>query len=69
MYVKQKQEFSSCGFTLVKSILLLEKHDDCFCSSFMQVLKKRPTVTIHGSGVHKGLSDVAFASNHNSRLV
>ena len=35
----------------------------------MQVLKKRPTIGVHGCVVQKGLSDVAFSSNDKSRLV
>lgn len=38
-----------------------------FCSSYMQVLRKRPTGTKFD--VHRGLSDIAFSSNDNSRLV
>lgn len=38
-----------------------------FCFSYMQVLRKRPTGT--KSDVHRGLSDIAFSSNSNSRLV
>ncbi|WOH07818.1 hypothetical protein DCAR_0727252 [Daucus carota subsp. sativus] len=33
----------------------------------VKVLRKRPSVSIHGSGVHKGLSDVAFTSRDDSR--
>lgn len=40
-----------------------------FCETLMQVLRKRPSVSIHGSGVHKGLSDVAFTSRDDSRYV
>ncbi|KAL2538609.1 putative LRR receptor-like serine/threonine-protein kinase [Forsythia ovata] len=35
----------------------------------MQVLRKRPSVTIHGCYVHKGLFDIAFSSGDNSRSV
>lgn len=35
----------------------------------MQKLKKRPTVGVHGCVVPKGLSDVAFSPNDNSRSV
>ncbi|KAA8549555.1 hypothetical protein F0562_001427 [Nyssa sinensis] len=34
----------------------------------VEVLRKRPTITVHGHDVHKGLSDIAFASNDDSRL-
>uniref|UniRef100_A0A7C9AGZ0 Uncharacterized protein n=1 Tax=Opuntia streptacantha TaxID=393608 RepID=A0A7C9AGZ0_OPUST len=34
----------------------------------VEVLRKRPAVTIHGSDIHKGLSDVAFASSGDSRV-
>lgn len=35
----------------------------------MQVLKTRNNVTVHGSDIHKGLSDIAFTSIDDSRLV
>lgn len=35
----------------------------------MQVLRKRPTINVHGCNGHTGLSDIAFPSNDNSRLV
>ncbi|GAB2276983.1 hypothetical protein Dimus_011692 [Dionaea muscipula] len=35
----------------------------------VEVLRKRPAVTIHGYDIHKGLSDVAFASTDRSRVV
>ncbi|KAL1807869.1 hypothetical protein ACET3Z_024859 [Daucus carota] len=35
----------------------------------VKVLRKRPSVSIHGSGVHKGLSDVAFTSRDDSRVL
>lgn len=35
----------------------------------MQILKTRNTVTVHGSDIHKGLSDIAFTSTDDSRLV
>lgn len=34
-----------------------------------EMLRKRPTLTIHGRGVHNGLSDVAFISSDESRLL
>lgn len=34
-----------------------------------QVLRTRPTISLHGSNIHKGLSDIAFTSNDDSRLV
>ncbi|KAL2538603.1 Uncharacterized protein Fot_19994 [Forsythia ovata] len=33
----------------------------------IHVLRKRPSVTIHGCYVHKGLFDIAFSSGDNSR--
>lgn len=33
----------------------------------MQVLRKRPNITVHGLNVHKGFSDIAFSSDDNSR--
>ncbi|KAM7497244.1 hypothetical protein LguiA_021658 [Lonicera macranthoides] len=35
----------------------------------VEVLRLRPTVNVHGQGVHKGLSDVAFTSNDDSRVL
>ncbi|KAL2456524.1 Transducin/WD40 repeat-like superfamily protein [Forsythia ovata] len=35
----------------------------------VEVLRKRPTITVHGCSVHKGLSDIAFSSGDNSRLL
>lgn len=35
----------------------------------VEVLRKRPTITVHGCSVHKGLSDIAFSSDDNSRLL
>jgi hypothetical protein len=35
----------------------------------MQILKTRNTVTVLGSDIHKGLSDIAFTSIDDSRLV
>ncbi|KAL2555712.1 Uncharacterized protein Fot_00451 [Forsythia ovata] len=32
------------------------------------VLRKRPTVTVHGCSVHKCLFDIAFCSGDNSRV-
>ncbi|CAL5423909.1 unnamed protein product [Camellia sinensis] len=34
----------------------------------VEVLRKRPTVTIHGFDVQRGFSDIAFSSNNDSRL-
>ncbi|CAH9094698.1 unnamed protein product [Cuscuta europaea] len=34
----------------------------------MDVLRKRPTISINGYMTRKGLSDIAFSSNNNSRL-
>ncbi|KAL5537966.1 hypothetical protein UlMin_042325 [Ulmus minor] len=34
-----------------------------------QVLRTRQTISLHGSNVHKGLSDIAFTSIDNSRLL
>ncbi|XP_047965682.1 uncharacterized protein LOC125210142 isoform X2 [Salvia hispanica] len=35
----------------------------------VEVLKKRPNITVHGLNVHKGFSDIAFSSDDNSRLL
>ncbi|XP_009628265.1 uncharacterized protein LOC107821680 [Nicotiana tabacum] len=35
----------------------------------VEVLKKRPTISVHGYNVHKGFSDIAFCSNDDSRLL
>ncbi|KAK9999909.1 hypothetical protein SO802_019512 [Lithocarpus litseifolius] len=35
----------------------------------VEVLRTRQTVTVHGSDSHKGLSDIAFTSIDDSRLV
>nr|XP_027101268.1 uncharacterized protein LOC113720809 isoform X1 [Coffea arabica]XP_027101269.1 uncharacterized protein LOC113720809 isoform X1 [Coffea arabica]XP_027101270.1 uncharacterized protein LOC113720809 isoform X1 [Coffea arabica]XP_027101271.1 uncharacterized protein LOC113720809 isoform X1 [Coffea arabica]XP_027101272.1 uncharacterized protein LOC113720809 isoform X1 [Coffea arabica]XP_027101273.1 uncharacterized protein LOC113720809 isoform X1 [Coffea arabica]XP_027101274.1 uncharacterized prot len=35
----------------------------------VEVLKKRPTIGVHGCVVQKGLSDVAFSSNDKSRVL
>ncbi|GFP93233.1 protein tesmin/tso1-like cxc 2 [Phtheirospermum japonicum] len=32
----------------------------------VEVLRKRPNVTVHGFNVHKGFSDIAFSSDENS---
>jgi hypothetical protein len=42
---------------------------DNSCSLLMQVLKTRNNVTVHGPDIHKGLSDIAFTSIDDSRLV
>ncbi|KAK2974783.1 hypothetical protein RJ640_026759 [Escallonia rubra] len=34
----------------------------------VKVLRKRASVTVHGSDVHKGVSDIAFTSNDDSRV-
>ncbi|KAL6502976.1 hypothetical protein OROHE_024144 [Orobanche hederae] len=34
----------------------------------IEVLRKRPNITVHGFNVHKGFSDIAFSSDDNSRL-
>ncbi|XP_074310531.1 uncharacterized protein LOC141646559 isoform X2 [Silene latifolia] len=34
----------------------------------VEVLRKKPALTIHGVDVHKGLSDVAFTSSDDSRI-
>ncbi|GMP88188.1 hypothetical protein CsSME_00040261 [Camellia sinensis var. sinensis] len=34
-----------------------------------EVLRKRPTVTIHGFDVQRGFSDIAFSSNNDSRVL
>ena len=39
------------------------------CSLLIQVLRTRQAVTVHGSDNHKGLSDIAFTSIDDSRLV
>ncbi|GFP84948.1 protein tesmin/tso1-like cxc 2 [Phtheirospermum japonicum] len=33
----------------------------------VEVLRKRPNITVHGFNVHKGFSDIAFSSDENSR--
>ncbi|KAL0300151.1 UNVERIFIED_CONTAM: hypothetical protein Scaly_3056800 [Sesamum calycinum] len=35
----------------------------------VQVLRKRPNITVHGVNVHKGFSDIAFSSDDSSRLL
>ncbi|KAI3461076.1 hypothetical protein Pfo_017739 [Paulownia fortunei] len=35
----------------------------------VEVLRKRPNITVHGFNVHKGFSDIAFSSDDNSRLL
>ncbi|XP_057798023.1 uncharacterized protein LOC131014155 [Salvia miltiorrhiza] len=35
----------------------------------VEVLRKRPNITVHGLNVHKGFSDIAFSSDDNSRLL
>ncbi|XP_052175901.1 uncharacterized protein LOC127790420 [Diospyros lotus] len=35
----------------------------------IEVLRKRPTINIHGIDVHKGLSDIAFSSKDDSRVL
>lgn len=35
----------------------------------VEVLRKRPTVTIHGFDVQRGFSDIAFSSNNDSRVL
>lgn len=35
----------------------------------VEVLRKRPTVTIHGYDIHKGLLDAIFASNDKHRVI
>ncbi|KAK9673688.1 hypothetical protein RND81_12G183500 [Saponaria officinalis] len=34
----------------------------------VEVLRKKPSLTIHGVDIHKGLSDVAFTSSDDSRI-
>ncbi|GFP86461.1 probable 1-deoxy-d-xylulose-5-phosphate synthase 2 chloroplastic [Phtheirospermum japonicum] len=34
----------------------------------VEVLRKRPNITVHGFNVHKGFSDIAFSSDENSRM-
>ncbi|GFQ05739.1 protein tesmin/tso1-like cxc 3 [Phtheirospermum japonicum] len=33
----------------------------------VEVLRKRPNITVHGFNVHKGFPDIAFSSDENSR--
>ncbi|KAM4097217.1 hypothetical protein ACJW30_08G164500 [Castanea mollissima] len=40
-----------------------------YCSLLIQVLRTRQAVTVHGSDSHEGLSDIAFTSIDDSRLV
>ncbi|GFP99618.1 1-deoxy-d-xylulose-5-phosphate synthase 1 chloroplastic [Phtheirospermum japonicum] len=35
----------------------------------VEVLRKRPNITVHGFNVHKGFSDIAFSSDENSRSI
>ncbi|KAL3850090.1 hypothetical protein ACJIZ3_011972 [Penstemon smallii] len=35
----------------------------------VQVLRKRPNISVHGFNAHKGFSDIAFSSDDNSRLL
>ncbi|KAK4408246.1 hypothetical protein Sango_0405600 [Sesamum angolense] len=35
----------------------------------VQLLRKRPNITVHGVNVHKGFSDIAFSSDDSSRRV
>ncbi|KAG8370903.1 hypothetical protein BUALT_Bualt13G0031800 [Buddleja alternifolia] len=35
----------------------------------IEVLRKRPNITVHGFNLHKGFSDIAFSSDDNSRLL
>ncbi|KAK6138359.1 hypothetical protein DH2020_027943 [Rehmannia glutinosa] len=35
----------------------------------LNVLRKRPNITVHGFNVHKGFSDIAFSSDDSSRLL
>ncbi|XP_073063653.1 uncharacterized protein [Primulina eburnea] len=35
----------------------------------VEVLRKRPNITVHGINAHKGFSDIAFSSDDNSRLL
>ncbi|KAL8489794.1 hypothetical protein ACS0TY_025118 [Phlomoides rotata] len=35
----------------------------------VEVLRKRPNITVHGFNIHKGFSDIAFSSNDSSRLL
>ncbi|KAL7126858.1 hypothetical protein ABFS83_14G214400 [Erythranthe nasuta] len=35
----------------------------------VEVLRKRPNITVHGINVHRGFSDIAFSSDDNSRLL
>ncbi|XP_051120372.1 uncharacterized protein LOC127244092 [Andrographis paniculata] len=34
----------------------------------IEILRKRPSITVHGFNVQKGFSDIAFSSENNSRL-
>ncbi|GAB4835176.1 hypothetical protein Ancab_000086 [Ancistrocladus abbreviatus] len=55
--------------TSLKSSELLIFDVACVSSEPVEVLRKRPIITIHGCDMLKGLSDVAFTSSSKSRVI
>ncbi|KAJ8452532.1 hypothetical protein Cgig2_000121 [Carnegiea gigantea] len=68
-----KADFYSCNVLQIacSSLKSSEIHifDVAYVSSDpVEVLRRRPVVTIHGSNIHKGFSDVMFTSSGDSRV-
>ncbi|KAE8009168.1 hypothetical protein FH972_005620 [Carpinus fangiana] len=61
------QDEVACTSTKCNAVLIF---DIGYVSSEpVEILKTRNTVTVHGSDIHKGLSDIAFTSIDDSRLL